>query len=178
MSTRKRLGEKNIVLLTIMHDNVCLTKDERCKPDSLVLYNHSKGGIDVVNLVLPHNATRIKHKRWPMNVSYFVLDTVRTNAKTISQEFVSQINRSSFDFAYTLGKMLVLPDIEWRYSSPNGLYSQLVYKMKHILKVAESRCTEKALDNAKEVRCIIGKPEYIALRGKFNHSLKKPCMKR
>ena len=74
--------------------------------------------------------------------------------------------------------MLVPPHIEWRYPSPNGLYSQLVYKMKHILKVAESRCTEKVWDNAKEVRCIIGKPEYTALRGKLNHSLKKPCMKR
>ena len=55
--------EKNIVLLTTMHDDVRVTKDKRCKPDSLVLYDHTKKGVDAVNLVLTHNTTRIKHKR-------------------------------------------------------------------------------------------------------------------
>ena len=55
---------------------------------------------------------------------------------------------SSFDFTYTLGKMLVLPHIGRIYASPNGLQSQLVNKMQRVLKVAESRCIEKALDNA------------------------------
>ena len=90
---------------------------------------------------------------------------------------------NSFDFTYTLGKMLVLPYIGRIYASPNGLQSQLVNKMQRVLKVAESRCIEKALDNAKEVRCcvckgiIVGKPKYIALRDKLNHRLKKPCVK-
>ena len=34
-----------------MHDHVQVTKDERCKPDSLVSYDHTKGGVDVVDIV-------------------------------------------------------------------------------------------------------------------------------
>ena len=160
----KKKSGKKIVLLTKMHDHVHVTKDEQCKPGSLV-YDHTEGGVDVVDLVSKHNTTRTKHKRWPMNELAFVLDTVRTNVKTILQESVSQIKMSSFDFTYTLGKMLVFPHIERRYSSLNGLQSQLVNKMQRVLKVAESRCIEKALDNAKEGRChickvnIVGKPE-------------------
>ena len=55
-----------------------------------------------------------------MNALAFVLDTVRTNAKTILQETVSQSKMSNFDFTYMLGKMLVLPHIERRYASSNG----------------------------------------------------------
>ena len=79
--------------------------------------------------------------------------------------------------------MLVLSHIGRVYGSLNGLQLQLVNKMRRVLKVAESRCIEKALDNAKEARCyvckgnIVGKPEYIDLRDKLNHRLKKPCVK-
>ena len=48
---------------TAMHDDVWVMKDERCKPDSLVLYNHTKGGVDAIDLIQTHNTTRIKHKR-------------------------------------------------------------------------------------------------------------------
>ena len=98
-----------------MHDDIQVTKDERCKPDSLVLYDHTKGRVDVANLVLAHKTTRIKHKRWPINALAFVLDIVRINAKTILQESVSQIKMSSFNFTYTLGKILVLPHIKRSY---------------------------------------------------------------
>ena len=126
-----------------MHDDVRVTKDERCKPDFLVLYNYTKEAFDVVDLVSTHNTTRIKHKRWLMNALAFVLGTVRTNAKPVFQESVSLIKMSSFDFTYMLGNTLVFPRIERRYASPSDLQSQ------HVLKVAESRCIEKALDNAK-----------------------------
>ena len=64
-----------------------------------------------------------------MNALAFVLDNVKTIPKTILQESVSKTKMSSFDFAYTLGKMLVLPHIERKYASPNGLQLQLVKKI-------------------------------------------------
>ena len=91
--------------------------------------------------------------------------------------------KSSFDFTYTLGKILVLSHIEQRYASPNGLQSQRLNKIQHILKFAESRCIEKTLDNAKDGRYIVcrgnivGEPEYIALRDKLNHRMKKSSVK-
>ena len=55
--------------------------------------------------------------------------------------------------------------------------------MQHVLKVTESRCIEKALDNAEDGQChvckgnIVGKPEYIVSRDKLNHRLKKHSVK-
>ena len=77
------------MLLTTIHDDVQVTKDERCKPDSLVLYDRTKGAVDVVDLVSTHNTTRIKHKRSLMNALVFILETIRTNLKKILQEPVS-----------------------------------------------------------------------------------------
>ena len=105
-------------MLLIMHDDVPVTKDERCKPDSLILYDQ-KRGVDVV----------------------------------------------------------------YGYVSPNNLQSQFMDKMQRVLKVSELRYIEKALDNLKECRChvcksnIVGKPDYIALRDKLIHRLKKRCVK-
>ena len=42
-----------------------------------------RGGVDVVDLISSYLSTRIKSKRWPINSLAFLLDTVRTNAKTI-----------------------------------------------------------------------------------------------
>ena len=128
----KKKSWENIVLLTTMHDDVRVTKDERCKLYSLVLYDHTKGGVGVVDLVSIHNTTRIKHIRWSMNALAFVLDNVKTIPKTILQESVSKTKMSSFDFAYTLGKMLVLPHTERKYASPNGLQLQLVKKIHRV----------------------------------------------
>ena len=55
MLTRKSVGKKYILLLITMHDNVPVTKDERCKPGSLILYDH-KRRVDVVyGYVSPNN---------------------------------------------------------------------------------------------------------------------------
>ena len=67
------------------------------------------------------------HKSWQINTLAFVLDTIRTNAKTILQESVSQ-KMINFDFIYTLGKMLVVPYTQRIYAKPSGLQSQLVNK--------------------------------------------------
>ena len=115
------------MLLTTMHDDVQVITDEQCKPDSDVLYNNTKGGLDVIDLVSTHNTTMLMHKSWQINTLAFVLDTIRTNAKTILQESVSQ-KMINFDFIYTLGKMLVVPYTQRIYVKPSGLQSQLVNK--------------------------------------------------
>ena len=55
--------------------------------------------------------------------------------------------------------------------------------MQRVLKVAESRCIEKAFNTAKEGRChvcksnVVRKQNYIALRHTLNHRLKKRYVK-
>ena len=63
---KKKSGKKNIICLTTMHDRVKVTNDQRLKPQVIVNYDHTKGGVDVVDLISCHHSTRMKSKRWPL----------------------------------------------------------------------------------------------------------------
>ena len=106
---KKKSGKKNVIVLTTMHDKVRVTNDQRKKPHIHVMYDHTKGRVDIVNLLSTNHPTRIKSKRWPLNALAFVLDTCRTNAKIILGN--NNIKVTHFEFTYELGKALVLPRI-------------------------------------------------------------------
>ena len=60
---KKKSGKKNIIGLTTLHDAVKVSNNKRSKPEVLVMYGHTKGGVDVVDLLSTHHTTRIKSKR-------------------------------------------------------------------------------------------------------------------
>ena len=80
---KEKWGKKNVIVITTMYDNVKVANDRQKKPHVHVMYDHTKGGVDIVDLLSTNHSTRIKSKRWPLNAYAFVLDTRRTNAKTI-----------------------------------------------------------------------------------------------
>ena len=83
---KKKSGKKNVIILSIIHDNVKITKDQQKKPSVNKMYDHTKGGVDVVDLLSVTHSTRIISRRWPLNALTFILDTCRSNAKTILQD--------------------------------------------------------------------------------------------
>ena len=60
---KRKAGKKNIVVLTTMHTSVSATKDQRVKPNVHTFYDHTKGVVDVVDLVSTQNATKMKNRR-------------------------------------------------------------------------------------------------------------------
>ena len=104
---KKKKGKKNILALTTMHNQVELSIDERKKPHVLVSYDHTKGGVDVVDLISSKMLTRMKTRRWTLNVFAFMLDTARTNAKNIIKENTPTNPLSTFQFIWELGKLLL-----------------------------------------------------------------------
>ena len=48
---KKKKGKKNILALTTMHNQVKLSVSERKKPHALVFYDHTKSGVDIVDLI-------------------------------------------------------------------------------------------------------------------------------
>ena len=107
---KNKSEKKNAIILSTMHDSVKVTNDLRKKPQIHSMYNHTKGGVDVVDLLSTSHSTRIKSKRWPINAFAFNLDTCRTNAKTILQDNGKPL--SNFEFTYAIRKGLVLPAIQ------------------------------------------------------------------
>ena len=83
-----------------MHDQVLTSRDKRLEPSPIVFSDHMKGGVDVVDLIAKMS-TRIKNKRWVINSLAFVLDTARTNAKTIYMDNTKE-KLSTFSFTWEL----------------------------------------------------------------------------
>ena len=80
---KKKSVLKNVIVLSSMHDSVKVTKDQRRKPSIHAMYDKTKEGVDVVDLLSTSLPTRIKCKRLPLNAFTFILDNYRSNAKII-----------------------------------------------------------------------------------------------
>ena len=95
---KKKKGKKIILALTTMRNQAKLSVDERNKPHALIFYNNTKGGVDVVDLISANMLTWMKTRRWTLNVLTFMLETARTNAKTIVKENTPTKPLSTFQF--------------------------------------------------------------------------------
>ena len=49
---KKKQGNRNILLLNTMHDDVRCSRDERKKPNTICFGDKTKGGVDVVDMVI------------------------------------------------------------------------------------------------------------------------------
>ena len=60
---KEKSDKKNVIVLINMHDKVKVTNDKQKKPHVHVMYDHIKGGVDIVDLLSTIRSTRIKSKR-------------------------------------------------------------------------------------------------------------------
>ena len=180
---KKKKGKKNILALTTVHNRVKLSVDERKNPHALVFYNHTKGGVDIVDLISAKMLTRMKTTKWTLNVFAFMLDTARTNAKTIVKENTPTKPLSTSQFTWELGKSLVRSCIQRRHDNLVGLTHLLI---KSICKV---QGTEQPIERRqkpellnKGQRCylcleeISGQPDYKVNKDKLNNKIKTVCI--
>ena len=57
---KKKSGRKNVIVLTTMHYTVKVTNSKRKKPQVHVIYDHTKAGVDIVDLLSNNHSTRMK----------------------------------------------------------------------------------------------------------------------
>ena len=76
---KKKSGKKNVIVLSTMHVNVKILKDQRKKPSVHTMHDHMKGGVDVVDPLSTTHLTQIKSRKWPLNPLAFILDTLQDN---------------------------------------------------------------------------------------------------
>ena len=176
---KKKKGKKNILALTTMHNQVKLSVNERKKPHALVFYNHTKGGVDVADLISAKMSTRMKTRRWTLNVFAFMFDTALTNAKTIIKENTPTNPLSTFQFTCELGKLLVRSCIQRRQDNPVALTHSLIksiYKVLGTEQPIERRQKPELLN--KGYHCYLcleeinGQPDYKTNKDKLNNKVK------
>ena len=114
---------------------VRVTNGQRLKPQIIVIYDHTKCGVDVVDFISCHHSKQMKSKRWPLTTFAFILDTIRRNSKTFLEDNKKILN--NFEFTYQLEKVLVLPKIQQRLKNSNGLQIGVLQKVRRVLGLPE-----------------------------------------
>ena len=164
-----------------LHDEVRVTKNERRKRDIYKLSDHTKSGVDMVDLISISCIKRIKNKNWPINAFACILETVQTNAKTTLQESTTKLKMSNFEFTYALGTLLVLPQIERGYANQNGIPIDLMHRIQNILGIPEVNHCIVTSTSAKTGWCyacvddLVGVNVYKERREKLNARAKTSC---
>ena len=165
-----------------MHSSVSVTKDERKKPHVHTFYDHTKRGVDVVDLISSHQSKCFKPPRWPVNALAFLLDTIRTNSKVLLAESSKPDVMSTFEFTFRLGKQLVLPAIQHRFENSNGIRSSVMQEIERVLFTQNihrpvGRVDESVGRCGISVSEIVGTDNYKQKRGKLNNKIKTKCQK-
>ena len=161
---------------------VRVTNGQRLKPQIIVIYDHTKGGVDIVDLISCHHSKRMKSKRWPLTTFTFVLDTIRRNSKTFLEDNKKILN--NFEFTYQLEKVLVLPKMQQRLKNSNGLQIGVFQKVRRVLRLPE--VNRKPLPDAETAitstdhchKCVesaVGTKTYKKDHEKLNNKLKTKC---
>ena len=95
-----------VLLLSSMHRSAAVSEsDPKRKPEPILFYNSTKGGVDTADEMLRGYSTKSASRRWPLAVFFNLIDIVALNAFIIcSDSGISQNNRR--EFLLSLGEEL------------------------------------------------------------------------
>lgn len=88
---------KNVIVLSTMHSSTSISEDSKKKPETILYYNNTKYGVDVVDQMARKYSVKAGSRRWPVHVFYNILDLAAINAYVIYKEITgNQIKRRDF----------------------------------------------------------------------------------
>ncbi|XP_053351170.1 piggyBac transposable element-derived protein 4-like [Clarias gariepinus] len=109
---------KNVLVMSTMHTDASLTTREDKKPQMILDYNSTKGGVDNLDKVTATYSCQRKTARWPLVIFYNIVDVSAYNAYVLWTEIHHQWNAGKLYrrrlFLEELGKSLVTPKIQRR----------------------------------------------------------------
>ena len=129
---------KNVLLVSSMHEEDYITPTVARKPDVVLFYNETKGGVDTVDQMIDTYRAKAATRRWPMIVLYTIVDVAALNAMVVLQHtnniyFAQPPRKHRRHFLLDLGKALVKPQIEQRATNLYGLHTYVTKAMSAIL---------------------------------------------
>lgn len=114
---------KIVLLLSTFHTYGVIDK-ETGKPEIVLFYNSTKGGVDTYDQLCHSKTVARKTRRWPLRVFYGMLDGAGINAYVVYSANKAKSNPNSKtaprkDFLRNLALQLVTPHLKKRLGVPN-----------------------------------------------------------
>ena len=143
--------QKNVILLSTMHNDPETADSEMKKPEIVLKYNETKGGVDTMDFMAHSFTTKRKTKRWPLVQFFNILDLSTICARVIYQTKFPKSELSGADsrqlFIINIARALALPHIQRRQGVPT-LQNQVKENIASVLKALSS--TEKGKPQPKK----------------------------
>ncbi|XP_025760986.1 piggyBac transposable element-derived protein 4-like [Oreochromis niloticus] len=109
---------KNVLVMSTMHTDASLSTRDDKKPQMILDYNSTKGGVDNLDKVTATYSCQRKTARWLLVIFYNILDVSAYNAYVLWTEINQHWNAGKLYqrqlFLEELGKSLVTPKIQMR----------------------------------------------------------------
>lgn len=88
---------KNVVLMSSLHQSVGVALDPKKIPETIEFYNSTKYGVDVVDQMARKYSVKASSRRWPVQVFYNILDLAAINSWILYKETTgASIKRRDF----------------------------------------------------------------------------------
>lgn len=123
-------GQKPVLLLDSFNRHCSPPNDPECKPDTVLFYNRTKGGVDLLDKKIRAFTCKRKCSRWPVAMFSNFIDTACINACFILNQAQSDDKKVSHaEFLKNLGYSLVDSCIRRRLQSPCSLQKEVVISL-------------------------------------------------
>jgi hypothetical protein len=116
---------RSAILLSSMHNDNKLD-DSSKKPDMIVDYNRTKGGVDSIDQLCHKYTVKRSTRRWPMCIFYGILDIIGINSMIVflhnNSNFLPKTSYKRRIILENLAMELIKPQLEFRRSNASGLH--------------------------------------------------------
>ena len=112
---------KTVILLSSMHNNIYVDDGEKKKPQIILYYNKTKGGVDTVNQMVRNYSCKRMTRRWPTGLWHNMRDIATLNAftifKALQTNYMRGVTHARRLFIKELTKQLVMLFIRKRHAT-------------------------------------------------------------
>ncbi|XP_033960769.1 piggyBac transposable element-derived protein 4-like [Pseudochaenichthys georgianus] len=115
---------RNVILMSTLHRDAKISGREDRKPDIILDYNATKGGVENLDKLLSCYSCQRRTLRWPLVIFYNILDVSAYNAFALWMAINPEWNQKKLQrrriFLEELGKALVTPHMQRRQHMPRN----------------------------------------------------------
>lgn len=127
---------KNVILMSTLHHDGQIDRNDRNKPEIMKFYNNTKFGVDTLDQLVGNYTCKRRTNRWPMAVFSAIVDVSACNALVIFLECNenwphANKKKRRREFLKQLSHSLIGPEIARRSKIPNqSNAAELVHSLK------------------------------------------------
>lgn len=143
-------SNKNVLMLSTMHPDVTISNSSKKKPETVLFYNSTKYGVDVVDSMSRKYTVKAPSRRWPVHTFYNVLDLAGINAWVL-YKMINGSKMKRRDFLLQLGEELGTLSMNNRKTTiPENIPEHIPEKQEKRTRCqVKSKCT----NNKSSVKC-------------------------